>query len=115
VRSNAPLVGRLIAWVRRNVTSHLREPYLDPTLERQVAFNRQLIQVLQDYMEQTARQLEHGEAQRKILTEQMEQIKTTVTRTLEEMAASGALTAEAQQQLQALLRSLKPDPKSSSR
>ncbi|MBN1140006.1 MAG: hypothetical protein JXM73_25780 [Anaerolineae bacterium] len=42
VRSKAPLIGPLIAWVRRNLTSHLREPYLDPTIERQVAFNRQV-------------------------------------------------------------------------
>jgi FkbM family methyltransferase len=43
VRSHIPLIGGLIAWVRRNLTSHLREPYLDPTLERQVAFNQQVI------------------------------------------------------------------------
>jgi len=42
VRSRAPLIGPLIAWVRRNLTSHLREPYLDPTIERQVAFNHQV-------------------------------------------------------------------------
>ena len=41
VRSKAPLIGPLIAWVRRNLTSHLREPYLDPIIERQVNFNRQ--------------------------------------------------------------------------
>lgn len=40
VRSRVPLFGGLIAWVRRNLTSHLREPYLDPILDRQVAFNR---------------------------------------------------------------------------
>jgi glycosyltransferase involved in cell wall biosynthesis len=39
VRSGAPLVGPLIAWARRNLTSHLREPYLDPTLRRQERFN----------------------------------------------------------------------------
>ncbi len=43
VKSHIPLIGRLIVWVRRNLTSHLREPYLDPTLERQVAFNQQVI------------------------------------------------------------------------
>jgi len=47
VRSNLPLIGPLIAWVRRNLTSHLREPYLDPALERQVAFNREVVQTLQ--------------------------------------------------------------------
>jgi len=46
VRSQAPLVGRLIAWIRRNLTSHLREPYLDPMIERQVAFNRAVVQSL---------------------------------------------------------------------
>lgn len=55
VRSNAPLVGRLIAWIRRNLTSHLREPYLDPTLERQVAFNRSMVQALAR-LEQRVRQ-----------------------------------------------------------
>lgn len=42
VRSNLPLVGRLIEWVRRNSTSHLKEPYLDRSLERQVNYNHRL-------------------------------------------------------------------------
>jgi len=46
VRSRAPVVGPLIAWVRRNLTSHLREPYLDPTLERQVDLNRRIAEWL---------------------------------------------------------------------
>ena len=46
VRSGLPLVGPLVAWVRRNLTSHLREPYIDPTLERQVAFNRRVARAL---------------------------------------------------------------------
>jgi hypothetical protein len=44
VRSRAPLVGPLIAWVRRNLTSHLREPYLDPTIENQVDLNHRIAQ-----------------------------------------------------------------------
>lgn len=40
VRSKMPIFGPLIAWIRRNLTSHLREPYLDPIVEKQVAFNR---------------------------------------------------------------------------
>jgi hypothetical protein len=47
VRSKLPLLGPFIAWVRRNMTSHLREPYLDPTLERQVAFNRLVVDALE--------------------------------------------------------------------
>ncbi len=50
VHSKAPLVGPLITWVRRNLTSHLREPYLDPTLERQVALNRDLVKALQEIL-----------------------------------------------------------------
>src|SRR5690606_38663754 len=46
VRSNAPVVGPLIAWTRRNLTSHLREPYLDPTLRRQEGFNWLVVQTL---------------------------------------------------------------------
>lgn len=47
VYSKLPLVGKAIAWIRRNLTSHLREPYIDPTFERQVAFNRQMITLMQ--------------------------------------------------------------------
>ena len=54
VRSRLPVVGPLIAWVRRNLTSHLREPYLDPTLERQVCLNRELIFVLRELLQRQA-------------------------------------------------------------
>jgi glycosyltransferase involved in cell wall biosynthesis/2-polyprenyl-3-methyl-5-hydroxy-6-metoxy-1,4-benzoquinol methylase len=52
VRSDKPIVGPLIAWVRRNLTSHLREPYLDPILERQVTFNARVVQALRGLGEQ---------------------------------------------------------------
>jgi glycosyltransferase involved in cell wall biosynthesis len=42
VRSNAPLVGKFIEWVRVNSTTHLKEAYLDRVLERQVNYNRLL-------------------------------------------------------------------------
>jgi hypothetical protein len=38
--------GKFIAWARRHLTSHLRELYLDPTLEKQVLFNRSVIKYL---------------------------------------------------------------------
>lgn len=50
VRSKVPLLGPLVAWIRRNLTAHLREPYLDPTLERQVALNRELITILHEML-----------------------------------------------------------------
>jgi len=46
VRSKLPLLGRPLAWLRRNLTSHLREPYVDPTFERQVAFNSQVVSII---------------------------------------------------------------------
>lgn len=51
VRSDKPLVGPLIAWVRRNMTSHLREPYLDPIIDRQVRFNLHLVSYLQQWVD----------------------------------------------------------------
>ena len=42
VRSNAPMVGKFIEWVRVNSTTHLKEAYLDRVLERQVNYNRLL-------------------------------------------------------------------------
>jgi hypothetical protein len=42
VRSGAPLVGRLIEWVRNQSTTHIKEAYLDRILERQVNYNRLL-------------------------------------------------------------------------
>lgn len=42
VRSNAPMVGKMIEWVRVNSTTHLKEAYIDRVLERQVNYNRLL-------------------------------------------------------------------------
>ena len=57
VHSRLPIVGPLVAWLRRNLTSHLREPYFDPIVERQVAFNREV----STWMEQAVEQLEQFE------------------------------------------------------
>ena len=108
VRSHIPLIGGLIAWVRRNLTSHLREPYLDPALERQVAFNRQLVHLLQERLVQTALQLEDNEVERKQLVKRIDEMEMVVDHLLEEVASSGALTAETRQQLYALRRVLSP-------
>lgn len=43
VRSDKPVIGPIIAWIRRNLTSHLKEPYVDPIIERQVQVNRRVI------------------------------------------------------------------------
>jgi hypothetical protein len=51
VRSSIPLIGPIIAKLRQNLTSHLRGPYIDPAFESQVAFNRQLINRLEEITE----------------------------------------------------------------
>jgi hypothetical protein len=51
VRSRLPLV----AWLRRNLTSHLREPYLDPIIERQVAFNQDVLTWMEQSLERIDR------------------------------------------------------------
>lgn len=53
VQSQLPLVGALISWVRRNLTFHVREMYLDPMFERQVAFNRHVVQLLRQLVDQS--------------------------------------------------------------
>jgi glycosyltransferase involved in cell wall biosynthesis len=53
VCSQVPFVGRLIAWVRRQLTSHLKEPYLDPIVARQEEFNREMVQTLVPAVEQS--------------------------------------------------------------
>lgn len=55
VRSRLPILGPILAWVRRNLTSHLREPYIDPTFQRQELFNRQVTQTLESMAESMAR------------------------------------------------------------
>lgn len=54
VRSRLPIVGPILAWLRRNLTSHLREPYIDPTFERQEQFNQQVAQLLATLIQQEA-------------------------------------------------------------
>jgi hypothetical protein len=46
VHSALPLIGPLVAWVRRKLTAHLDTPYIVPAMERQAAFNQALVRVL---------------------------------------------------------------------
>lgn len=77
VVSSVPVFGRLIAWIRRNLTSHLREPYLDPMLERQVAFNRAVVRALAR-LEQSVQQVElakHDPPSSSLVRQRIEQYK----------------------------------------
>ena len=107
VRSPTPYIGPLIAWVRRNLTSHLREPYIDPTLQRQEAFNLRAVAGLQELAARLA-------AQRRSLDE-THQVSAALRRSAEQLAAQvdalldalpAGSDAPAQQQIDALRRAL---------
>ncbi len=54
VRSNAPFVGRAIEWIRYNMTTHVKEAYVDRIIEQQVLYNRVLAQELLSLREEVA-------------------------------------------------------------
>ncbi len=51
IQSRLPVVGKFVAWVRRQMTAHLKEPYLDPMIARQETFNTELLQTLLPLLE----------------------------------------------------------------
>lgn len=51
IKSKKPFFGPLIAWVRRNLTSHLKEPYIDQMAERQTYFNILVVRCLRKLMQ----------------------------------------------------------------
>jgi glycosyltransferase involved in cell wall biosynthesis len=57
IRSNAPVFAAFIERVRRNLTSHLKEPYVDRVFERQVRYNR-LLSTEIEYLHAEMRRLE---------------------------------------------------------
>lgn len=46
IRSHIPVIGRLIELIRFHLTSHVKEAYLDPIIEKQVMFNYQVVRLL---------------------------------------------------------------------
>lgn len=100
VRSGLPVVGPLIVWLRRNLTSHLREPYLDPTLRRQERFNWLVVQT----MRQVNRLLEQPVSQSKALEARVAQMETEFDQLLELLEAELAQiqAADVEQRPQAL-------------
>jgi glycosyltransferase involved in cell wall biosynthesis len=73
VRSRLPLVGRLVATIRSQLTAHLREPYLDPILAQQEAFNL-AIQAQIVELTQLIWRIEQQNATRELIREQLAQI-----------------------------------------
>lgn len=75
VRSGAPLVGPAIAAIRRNLTSHLREPYLDPIITRQEAYNQLLLDTLLPALERSIRAQQRLERQVRLLEQQLAELR----------------------------------------
>jgi glycosyltransferase involved in cell wall biosynthesis len=74
VRSKVPVLGPFITWVRRNLTSHLREPYLDPMIERQVAFNHRVT----GWIRQAVKALSASAHRQEVLEARVESLETQV-------------------------------------
>jgi glycosyltransferase involved in cell wall biosynthesis len=81
VRSDVPVVGDLVAWARRNLTSHLREPYLDPIIARQEAYNKLILDVLLPALERSQHTQQRLERQIRLLEQQIRQIRMDERRT----------------------------------
>jgi glycosyltransferase involved in cell wall biosynthesis len=125
VRSGLPVVGPLIVWLRRNLTSHLREPYLDPTLRRQERFNWLVVQT----MRQVNRLLEQPSGTQAAIDQRVTQLEAQLESVLEYLAtqldavahadpaARDAAVAALRQKIDALRQSTHPPaeqtPKSS--
>jgi predicted O-methyltransferase YrrM/glycosyltransferase involved in cell wall biosynthesis len=98
VRSTLPIAGPAIAWARRVLTSHLREPYLDPTLQRQEAFNWQASLALEEIARQLAAQEERLAQTAAELEHQRNELRARVEHLHEQPlrppAAVAAITAD---------------------
>jgi O-antigen biosynthesis protein len=78
VRSGAPVVGPLIARVRRQLTAHLREPYLDPILARQEAYNQRLLDTLLPVLERSLRSQQRLERQVRLLEQHIQHLRAEI-------------------------------------
>jgi glycosyltransferase involved in cell wall biosynthesis len=72
VRSGLPVVGRAVAWLRRQLTSHLKEPYLDPMIAGQERFNRELLETLLPALDESLREQRRLRAEVDLLRARLE-------------------------------------------
>lgn len=82
VRSGLPVIGPLIVWLRKNLTSHLREPYLDPIIERQVNYNRQVA----EWVGRTTQMLVASRNRQQELEERIKALEAQVARLEQQLA-----------------------------
>lgn len=71
VRSGLPVIGAAVAWLRRQITAHLKEPYLDPILAEQERFNRELLESLVPALDASLREQRRLRAEVELLRSQV--------------------------------------------
>ncbi len=72
IESRLPVVGRMVAWTRKQLTSHLKEPYLDLIIGRQQRFNQQLLATLLPMLEQSLDEQRRLRREVEVLRERLE-------------------------------------------
>lgn len=77
-KSKKPLFGPLIAWARRNLTSHLKEPYIDQMAGRQTSFNFLVVRSMQRLMRDIRDSLRNSK-------EEIQSIRQTIDDSQKEM------------------------------
>lgn len=70
VQSAIPLLGPVVGWLRRQLTSHLKEPYLDPMMNDQDHFNHQLLTTLLPALDASLREQRRLRAELDLLRDQ---------------------------------------------
>ncbi len=70
IKSNLPVFGRLIVWLRSQLTSHLKEPYLDVIVSRQERFNFAVQERIAE-LSQRLRYMNQREANRTIRAQEL--------------------------------------------
>jgi glycosyltransferase involved in cell wall biosynthesis len=95
VQSGAPVVGKLVAWLRRNLTSHLREPYIDPIVARQEAYNQLILETLLPALERSQHTQQRLERQIRLLERQIEQLRSAHGEAMERVAEQASEVTQA--------------------
>ncbi len=72
VHSAIPLIGPAVSWLRRQITAHLKEPYLDPMIAGQDRFNRDLLETLLPALDESLREQRRLRAEVDLLRAQID-------------------------------------------
>jgi glycosyltransferase involved in cell wall biosynthesis len=75
IRSGLPVIGGMVAWVRRQLTAHLKEPYLDPVIADQERFNRDLVATLLPALDASLHEQRRLRAEVDLLRSEVERLR----------------------------------------